>query len=182
MFEVNLVVHSKYSEPSNKFLNLVQELLDFEYENEVQSNTVVIPIDYQENGNRPNAYYELIEQMPEIDRVPTLILQNTTDLLTGQSAFDWVNKQIKKYKKLPGLTPSTSNASMSMDKFTPFGTSPRELVPENQQPNDYNRKKVSEAFENLQEERNRDLRDNNQNPTNKPAPWTTQVTTNKRDL
>ena len=135
---------------------------------------MVIPIDYN-NGKRPQAYYDLISQIKGIDRVPTLIPKNTTKVLSGQEVFDWVETEIKKYKKLPGVTPQTSNLAMSNDRFTPFGSQPKVFVPENASTRNPGRMKISDStFDSITEERNKLLSEKIA-PTNQPAPWTVSV-------
>jgi hypothetical protein len=174
MYEVTLVVHSNHSPPSNRFLKLVEELLDFEAQNEVTSDIVVIPIDYN-NEERPKAFFELMSAVKGIDRVPTVIPKNTVNVLSGKEAFEWINTEIRKYKKLPGVVASSSNPLISGDKFTSFGAPLRSFVPENGGGVNPGRMKMSDAtFDSVQQERKKLLADT-KGPTNQPAPWTINV-------
>jgi hypothetical protein len=173
MYQVTLVIHSNYSEPSKKFLKLVEELLDFEASNDTSSDIVVICIDYI-NGKRPQAYYELIDQIKGIDKVPTLIPKNTTEILAGEKAFEWVETEIRKYKKLPGVSAFPSKSAMSTERFTAFGSQPRSYVPENPGANPGRMKEGDNNWDRIMEERGKLLQDKGA-PTNQPAPWTTTV-------
>lgn len=118
MFQSPILVYSDYCNYCASFINaLVKHPIIFE--SFVKVNIDVDPSTKQ----RPSVFYEIQNVLNhKISRVPTIVIDNGSYVLTGEEAFKWLDYEIKRSNESV-LSPFNPNEMGSFsDQYSKFGS------------------------------------------------------------
>ncbi len=118
MFESPILVYSDYCNYCSSLINVLVK------NPKIMDNFVKINIDVDPaTKQRPHIFYEIQNALQhKISRVPTIIVDNGSYVLTGEEAFKWLEFEIKRSNE-SSLSPFNPNEMGSFsDQYSKFGS------------------------------------------------------------
>lgn len=122
-FEQPLVIYSSFCENSKAFIQQLSQYPNLRS----QFGYLVIDVD-PATGTRPSIFYDIQKTLGHnITKVPTIIIENGSYVLSGNEAFKWLDYAIELEKKSTNQNESNiNNNNSSNDSFEGFN--PNEMI------------------------------------------------------